>query len=138
MLVSVEPLPATSRLSEPDFFNFQWLKISPIDVTPIDVSRVDRSVENSSLADSSVVHGRSAGKFVVTGIGGGAFATWDVIECWFGDHGGIGKRHRERHGDVDVFEDLPRGDADYAIERFDEIVSFATAMLAAKGVGKSE
>jgi hypothetical protein len=37
-----------------------------------------------------------------------------------------------RYGDVDVFEDLAGGDADYAVGGFDEVVTFAAGVLAAE------
>jgi len=42
------------------------------------------------------------------------------------------------HGDVDVFEDATRGDADYAVGRFDQVVTLATAMLAAQMIDETE
>ena len=42
------------------------------------------------------------------------------------------------HGDVNVFEDLTRSDADNAIGRFDKIVTLAAAVLAAQRVNKAE
>lgn len=45
---------------------------------------------------------------------------------------------QQRHGDVDVFEDAARGDAEHAVGRFDEVVPFAPAMLAAEVVDEGE
>jgi hypothetical protein len=44
------------------------------------------------------------------------------------------------HGyrNVNVLEDAARGDADDAVRRFNEVVAFATAMLAAEMVDKTE
>lgn len=42
----------------------------------------------------------------------------------------------ERHGHVDVLEDLARRDADDAVERFDKIISAATGVLAAERIDK--
>lgn len=42
------------------------------------------------------------------------------------------------HGDVNVFENLTRGDADNAVGRFDKIVALAAAVLAAKRVDEAE
>jgi hypothetical protein len=50
-----------------------------------------------------------------------------------------GARVVERlHGDVNVFEDAARGNADYAVRGFDEIIAFATAMLASEMVDETE
>jgi hypothetical protein len=66
-------------------------------------------------------------------IGLGAFA-WGVVERdnW------IVVLACQRHGDVDVLKDLARGDADHTIGRFDEVVAFASGMLAAKSVDEAE
>ena len=42
------------------------------------------------------------------------------------------------HGYVDVFEDAARGDAENAVGRFDEVVTFASAMLAAEVIDEAE
>jgi hypothetical protein len=42
------------------------------------------------------------------------------------------------HEDVNVLEDAARGDAEYAVGRFDEVVAFATTMLAAEMVDEAE
>ncbi len=44
----------------------------------------------------------------------------------------------EWHGDVDIFKDLARRDANDPVERFDEIISAASTVLAAEGIGESE
>lgn len=44
----------------------------------------------------------------------------------------------EHHGDVDVFKDLARGDADDAVGGFDEVVALASGVLAAERVDKAE
>ena len=50
-----------------------------------------------------------------------------------------GERVVERlHGDVNVFEDAARGNADDAVRGFDEIIAFATAMLASEMVDETE
>ena len=43
-----------------------------------------------------------------------------------------------RHGNVNVFEDLARGDAEDTIGGLDQIVAFATAVLAAEVIGEAE
>ena len=42
------------------------------------------------------------------------------------------------HGDVDVLEDLARGDADDAVGGFDEVVAFAAGVLTSEGVDEAE
>jgi hypothetical protein len=42
------------------------------------------------------------------------------------------------HGDVNVLKDVARGDGDYAVGRFNEVVAFAAAMLAAKVIDEAE
>jgi hypothetical protein len=42
------------------------------------------------------------------------------------------------HYHVNVFEDVARGDAEDAVKRFDEVVAFASGVLAAERVGKAE
>ena len=42
------------------------------------------------------------------------------------------------HHDVDVFEDLARGDAQHTVAGFDEVVASASAMLASEMVGEAE
>ena len=42
------------------------------------------------------------------------------------------------HGDVDVLEDAAGGDAEDAVGGFDEVVAFASAMLAAEVVDETE
>jgi hypothetical protein len=49
-----------------------------------------------------------------------------------------GRFARQGHGDVDVLEDQARGDAEDAFERFDEVVPFTTAVLAAEMVDEAE
>ena len=44
----------------------------------------------------------------------------------------------ETHGDVNIFEDLAGSDAEDSVTGFDEIVTFAAAMLAAEVVGETE
>ena len=44
----------------------------------------------------------------------------------------------ECHGDVDVFKNLARRDADDAVERFDEIISAASTVLATEGIDEAE
>jgi hypothetical protein len=56
--------------------------------------------------------------------------------CAGGSFGGV--LFRRAHGHVDVFEDAARGDAEYAVGGFDEVVAFATAMLAAEMVDEGE
>lgn len=43
-----------------------------------------------------------------------------------------------RHGNVDVFEDSARSDAKHAVGGFDEVVSFASAVLAAEMIDEGE
>ena len=45
---------------------------------------------------------------------------------------------RGKHLDVDVFKNFARSDADHAIGRFDEVVSFASGVLAAEVIGETE
>jgi len=45
---------------------------------------------------------------------------------------------RLEHGDVDVFKDATRGDADYAVGRFDQIITLATAMLTTQMIDETE
>jgi len=45
---------------------------------------------------------------------------------------------RRRHEDINVLEDAARGDADYAVGRLDQVVTFATAMLTAKMIDEAE
>src|SRR4029077_7357146 len=71
-----------------------------------------------------------------------------AVELWFADCGFFDRRFYDRgfarglatqgHGDVDVFEDAARGDADDAVGGFDEVVAFASAVLAAELVGETE
>jgi hypothetical protein len=42
------------------------------------------------------------------------------------------------HGDVDVLEDAARGDAENTVGGFDEVVAFASAMLAAEMIDEAE
>jgi hypothetical protein len=42
------------------------------------------------------------------------------------------------HGNVDVFEDLARSDAEDAVEGLDEVVTFAPTMLTSQMIGKAE
>ena len=44
----------------------------------------------------------------------------------------------EGHGDVDVLEDAARGDAENAVGGFDEVIAFASAMLAAEMIDEAE
>jgi hypothetical protein len=71
-----------------------------------------------------------------------------AVQLWFADCGFFDRRFFDRgfagglatqgHGDVDVFEDAARGDADDAVGGFDEVVAFASAVLAAELVGETE
>src|SRR5437879_2425267 len=45
---------------------------------------------------------------------------------------------RQVHGNVDVFKNLVRVDAEDAVGMFDEVVSFAAGVLAAQGVDEAE
>jgi len=58
-------------------------------------------------------------------------------DCIFVRRRDIG-RIAGQHRDVDVLEDLAWGDAEDAVAGFDQIVPFATAMLAAEVVGEAE
>lgn len=49
-----------------------------------------------------------------------------------------GGRVAPRHGDVDILEDLARSDAEDAIGRLDQIVSFASAVLASEMIDEAE
>ena len=42
------------------------------------------------------------------------------------------------HLNIDVFEDVARGNAEDAFVRFDEVITFASAMLAAEVIGEAE
>ena len=42
------------------------------------------------------------------------------------------------HQDIDVFEDAARSDAEHAVEGFDEVVAFASGMLAAEMIDEAE
>ena len=42
------------------------------------------------------------------------------------------------HGDVDVLEDAAWGDAEDTVGGFDEVVAFASAMLAAEMIDEAE
>jgi hypothetical protein len=42
------------------------------------------------------------------------------------------------HGHVDIFEQLARSDTAHTVGRFDEVVSFLTAMLAAEGIDEEK
>ena len=43
----------------------------------------------------------------------------------------------ESHGNVDVFKDLPRSDAENSVAGLDEVVALSTAMLTAEGIGEA-
>ena len=47
---------------------------------------------------------------------------------------GIARRHLY----IDVFKDVPRSDAENALARFDQIITFASAMLPAEVIGETE
>jgi hypothetical protein len=71
------------------------------------------------------------------------FARRDCIGCSReGDRTGIRRRHvvviRGAHGDVDIFEDLTRGDAEDSVIRLDEVIAFAAAVLAAEVIDEGE
>jgi hypothetical protein len=53
---------------------------------------------------------------------------------WFGNalFTGVG------HGDIDVLEDAARCDAEHAVRGFDEVVAFASAVLAAEVIDEAE
>lgn len=42
------------------------------------------------------------------------------------------------HGNVDVLKDLPGGDAEDAFKGFDQVIPFATTVLAAEVIGEAE
>ena len=44
----------------------------------------------------------------------------------------------ECHGNVNVFENLARGDAQDSVARLDQIVAFSSAMLTAEVIGETE
>lgn len=50
---------------------------------------------------------------------------------------GVG-RVSDRHGDVDVLEDLAGSDAENAVEGLDEVVALAATMLASEMIGEAE
>ena len=56
------------------------------------------------------------------------------IDVW---RGGV-RFVMQGHGDVDVLEDAARGDAEYAVGGFHEVVTFASAVLAAEMVDEAE
>ena len=49
-----------------------------------------------------------------------------------------GRIGSESHGNVDVFENLTRSDAENSVAGFDEVVTFASAMLSAEVIGEAE
>jgi hypothetical protein len=44
----------------------------------------------------------------------------------------------KRHGDINVLEDAARGDAENSVGRFNEVVAFASGVLAAEMVDEGE
>jgi hypothetical protein len=53
----------------------------------------------------------------------------------------LGRRFRfieKRYGNVNVFEDAARSDAEHAVGGFDEVVTFASAVLAAEMIDEGE
>ena len=79
-----------------------------------------------------------------------SFAEPFFDEPFFGDlcihvfieSGMVGGRHAVRqvvhHGNVDVLEDAAGGDAEDAVGGFDEVVTFASAVLAAEMIDEAE
>ena len=61
-----------------------------------------------------------------------------AIEDWFGIFFADWRSVGFHHGDVDIFKNLARSDAENALAGFDEIVSFASAVRAAERVGETE
>ena len=61
-----------------------------------------------------------------------------AIEHWFGSFLADRRCVGFHHGDVDVFENLARCDAENALAGFDEIVSLAAAVRAAESVAEAE
>lgn len=43
-----------------------------------------------------------------------------------------------RHRNIDVLKDAARSDAEYTVERFDQVVAFASAVLATEMVDEGE
>ena len=56
------------------------------------------------------------------------------VDCGFA----AGRFAKQGHGNVDVLEDETRGDAEDAVEGFDEVVSFPSTVLAAEMVDEGE
>ena len=50
----------------------------------------------------------------------------------------IGLRIIRGHGDVNIFEDVARSDAEHTLVRLDQIVSLAPAMLASEVIDEAE
>ena len=60
-------------------------------------------------------------------------------QIWQGKCAGVQGFSRETaHGHVDVFEDLARSDAENSLERFNEVVPLAAAVLTAESIGEAE
>ncbi len=49
-----------------------------------------------------------------------------------------GGHFNPRHLDIDVFENMARGDAENALIGFDEIITLASAMLTSEMIGEAE
>lgn len=45
---------------------------------------------------------------------------------------------RAGHGDVDIFKDLARGDAENSLGRFNQVISLTAAVLTAELIGEAE
>lgn len=73
---------------------------------------------------------------------GSELASGNRIRCIRVDCGGVWLSSNVAmtcgHRDVDVFKNLTRCDAQYSVERLDEIVTSATAVLAAEVVDEGE
>lgn len=54
------------------------------------------------------------------------------------DHIFAARFTEQRHGDVDVLEDLARSDAHHTVRRFDEVVASASGVLAAEGIDEAK
>ena len=97
-------------------------------------------------ADHCMRHDAGLAEWVAAGRGLGEFDLFDLqglevqaVQPWFDDDGiAAGGLVVQEHWDVNVLEDLATGDADDAVGGLDEVVPFASAVLAAELVGETE
>jgi hypothetical protein len=82
--------------------------------------------------------GDVAGLRVLAPHDGGVSKTDDSLILNHGPTVGCGLIFGERHWNVNVFEEMARGDAANSITEFDQVVAFAAAMFAAEAVGEAE